>query len=393
MAQHHPRKITRSTSRTIVVKVGSAVLAPSGELDGASVIRLSDDLAAVARAGWRVVLVTSGAVASGFRSLGLQSPPKEIVLKQAAAAVGQQRLMRAYADAFTRHEITVAQVLLTGDDFDHRARHLNARGTLSTLLDRGVLPIINENDSVSFAEIKLGDNDRLSSLVAGLVQADLLLILSTAKGLYKDGDSSSIIPVVHDLMDARRHITAGTSGVGTGGMTTKLDAVETAASAGVSTVIAGGAVPNVVQRIVAGESIGTRFDIKLKAAGARKRWIGFASRPKGVITVDEGACKAIIDRGASLLPSGIAGVEGDFDAGSVVDIRTGDGAAFARGRVSYSSQEIDQIRGGRASRIAATLGYVYRDEVVHRDDMMVLPKAAPQAPTGKVHPAGKEKSR
>jgi glutamate 5-kinase len=332
-------------------------------------------------------------VASGFRSLGLQSPPKEIVLKQAAAAVGQQRLMRAYSDAFARHSITVAQVLLTGDDFDHRARHLNARGTLSTLLDRGVLPIINENDSVSFAEIKLGDNDRLSALVAGLVQADLLLILSTAKGLYEGGDSSRVIPIVTDLTEARRHISAGTSAVGTGGMTTKLEAVESAAAAGVPTIVAGGVLPCIVQRIVSGESIGTRFDIKLKAAGARKRWIGFASRPKGSINVDDGARKAIVDRGASLLPSGIVGIEGDFDAGSVVDIRANNADAFARGRVSYSSQEIDQIRGSRASRIAAILGYIYRDEVIHRDDMLVLPKSASTLRTAKDHPPAQEKRR
>lgn len=379
--------------RTLVVKVGSAVLAPAGELDDAAVLRLTGDLASVISLGWRVVLVTSGAVASGFRSLGLQSPPREIVLKQAAAAVGQQRLMRAYADAFARHAVTVAQVLLTGDDFDHRARHLNARGTLSALLERGVLPIINENDSVSFAEIKLGDNDRLSSLVAGLVQADLLLILSTAGGLYEGGDASRIIPVVHDLAAARRHVSAGTSAVGTGGMTTKLDAVETAAAAGVPTVVAGGEVPDVIRRIIEGESIGTRFDVTLKAAGARKRWIGFASRPKGAVIVDDGARRAIIDRGASLLPSGIAGVEGDFDAGSVVEIRTTGGDAFARGIVSYSAQEVDQIRGGRASRIAATLGYVYREEVIHRDDMFVLPRATPRPGAGRDQPGSKEQPR
>ncbi|MGE3107575.1 MAG: glutamate 5-kinase [Phycisphaerales bacterium] len=369
--------------RTVVVKIGSAVLAPRGELDARVVSRLSQEIAAAVKTGsggaggggaggWRVVLVSSGAVASGFASLGLTSPPKEIVLKQAAAAIGQQRLMRSYADAFARHRITVAQVLLTGDDFDHRTRHLNARGTLAALLEHGVVPIINENDSVSYDEIKLGDNDRLSALVAGLLRADLLLILSTARGLYERGDAGRIIPAVSDLAEARSHIAAGTSGVGTGGMTTKLEAVAAAAAAGIPTVIAGGDEPGGITRTLAGEPIGTRFDVARPAVRARKRWIGLAARPRGTVVVDPGARRAIIERGASLLPSGVIGVRGEFDAGSVIDIALDQAPAFARGRAAYSSDEIDRLRGKRASQIAATIGYIYREEVVHRDDLMVI---------------------
>jgi glutamate 5-kinase len=368
-----------------VVKIGSAVLAPEGTLDPASVERLAADIArvvGVARArgtSRRVVVVSSGAVASGFGALGLAKPPKEIMLKQAAAAVGQSRLMRAWSDAFARHQLTVAQVLLTADDLDHRARHLNARNTLLALLERGIIPIINENDSVAFDEIKLGDNDRLSALVAGLVGAKQLIILSTAHGLYEHGNSRKIVPIVTDLAEARAHVTGGTSSVGTGGMHTKLDAVATAAAAGVATVIAGGVLPDVVSRVLAmakgGEAIGTSFPVAAKRVGARKRWIGFASKVRGAIIVDEGAKAALLQRGASLLPSGIIGVEGEFGAGAVVELRTsarGGGRAFARGRASYAAADVRAIAGKPARQIGSILGYVYRDEVIHRDDLVLL---------------------
>jgi glutamate 5-kinase len=374
----------------VVVKIGSAVLAPEGALDPASIDRLAADIARAAR-NHRVVIVSSGAVASGFGAMGLPKPPKEIMLKQAAAAVGQSRLMRAWSDAFARHGITVAQVLLTADDLDHRARLLNARNTLLALLERAIIPIINENDSVAFDEIKLGDNDRLSSLVAGLVGARQLLILSTAHGLYEHGNSKKIVPIVTDLAAARAHVSGTTSSVGTGGMHTKLDAVATAAAAGVATVIAGGIVPDVVTRVLGGERVGTSFPIATKRVGARKRWIGYASKVKGAIVVDEGARVALTQRGASLLPSGVTGVEGEFDAGAVVELlSTAAGAkagakprAFARGRVSYAAGEVRTIAGKPAKQIAALLGYVYRDEVVHRDDLVLL-----DASDGKGSPGG-----
>lgn len=377
MPRHQPQI---PVSPIVVVKIGSAVLAPEGALEPASIDRLAADIARAARSH-RLVIVSSGAVASGFGAMGLAKPPKEIMLKQAAAAVGQSRLMRAWSDAFARHGITVAQVLLTADDLDHRARHLNARNTLLALLERAIVPIINENDSVAFDEIKLGDNDRLSSLVAGLVGARQLLILSTAHGLYEHGNSKKILPIVTDLAAAREHVSGGTSSVGTGGMHTKLDAVATAAAAGVSTVIAGGIVPDVVTRVLGGERVGTSFPIATKRVGARKRWIGYASRVKGTIVVDEGARVALTQRGASLLPSGIMGVEGDFDAGAVVELRSGVASSaksaakprpFARGRVSYASDDVRTIAGKPARQIAGLLGYVYRDEVIHRDDLVLL---------------------
>ncbi len=374
----------------VVVKIGSAVLAPEGALDPASIDRLAADIARAARSH-RLVIVSSGAVASGFGAMGLPKPPKEIMLKQAAAAVGQSRLMRAWSDAFARHGITVAQVLLTADDLDHRARHLNARNTLLALLERAIIPIINENDSVAFDEIKLGDNDRLSSLVAGLVGARQLLILSTAHGLYEHGNSKKIVPIVTDLAAARAHVSGTTSSVGTGGMHTKLEAVATAAAAGVATVIAGGIVPDVVSRVLDGERVGTSFPIATKRVGARKRWIGYASKVKGAIVVDEGARVALTQRGASLLPSGVTGVEGEFDAGAVVELLStaadakagAKPRAFARGRVSYAAGEVRTIAGKPAKQIAALLGYVYRDEVVHRDDLVLL-----DASDGKGSPGG-----
>jgi glutamate 5-kinase len=364
----------------IVIKVGSAVLAPQGELLTRTVDTLAADIArACASTSPRVqpVIVSSGAIASGFRALGCSSPPKAIMLKQAAAAVGQARLMAAWGKAFEKHNLRTAQVLLTADDLDHRARHLNARNTLSTLLAHNVVPIINENDSVSFAEIKLGDNDRLSALVAGLIDASRLIILSTAQGLYTNfallGDASPVLQVAHSLAHARSLVASTTSAVGTGGMGAKLDAVAIAASAGVPTTLAGGSVPRVVTRLLAGEALGTHFPLSTRRVGARKRWIGLASRSKGTLVIDAGAARALLRKGASLLPSGIVRVEGAFARGASVDVREdASPAPIARGRVAYSADEVRQIAGKRAKDIHACLGYVYRDEVIHRDDLTLL---------------------
>lgn len=363
-----------STARRIVVKVGSAVLAPAGDLSEDSVGRLVADLAQVAAGGRQVVLVSSGAVASGFRALGLDKPPKEIMLKQAAAAIGQQRLMRAYAEAFAFRAkgTSVAQVLLTAEDLGHRRRFLNARHTLDALLEHNVVPIINENDSVSFEEIKLGDNDRLASLVAGLVGADVLVILSTVRGVYERGDARRVIDTIAPSDDATRHVKAEKSGVGTGGMATKLAAAATAGSLGVPTVIACGLEPNIVSRVLAGERTGTYFPTAGRRTASRKHWIGFSARAKGAIVVDDGAKKALLERHASLLPTGVRSVVGVFEAGVPVEIQGADGESFAKGLVGYSSAELEQIKGKRASQIVSILGYTYRDEVVHRDDLAVI---------------------
>jgi glutamate 5-kinase len=378
----------RTTTRTIVVKVGSAVLASGGVLEVSAVRRLAEDIRGVLSiaARHRVVIVSSGAVASGFRELGLDTPPREMMKRQAAAAVGQPRLMSAYADAFSRagkHAFPprpVAQVLLTAEDIDHRTRFLNARNTLRTLLDAGVVPIINENDSVSFAEIKLGDNDHLSAMVAGLIGADLLLILSSVGGVWDiDGRHAkpaqdatpTIVPEIRSLREALRHVQTDQTSVGTGGMATKVRAACTAAALGASAVIADGRERGIVSRLAAGEAIGTWFPAS-KAAGSRKQWIGYSARPKGSIVLDEGAARAICQRGASLLPSGVREVRGDFDAGALVELLGPTREPVARGLSAYAADELRLIAGKRSRDIASILGYCYGDEAVHRNDLMLV---------------------
>jgi glutamate 5-kinase len=356
-----------------VIKLGSAVIAPDGQLAPERVAALASDIARCRQAGVQVVLVSSGAVASGFRALGLTSKPKTIVQKQAAAAVGQQKLMRAWDDAFAAATgpAPVAQVLLTADDFDHRARMLNAKRTLGELLARGVVPIINENDSVSFDEIKLGDNDRLSALVAALLHVDALLILSSVDGLYDRWPDGARIRELVDVQQASLHVAAVTSSVGTGGMTTKLEAAGVCAEAGIATVMVAGSHRDVVSRVLAGDDLGT-FVAPAPAARvkrSRQRWIGYATRVRGTIFVDAGAQRAIIERGASLLPKGIRSVQGSFPADSPVDIAGPDDVAFARGITPYSAAEVRAIAGKLSDEIESTLGLCIAEEVVHRDDM------------------------
>lgn len=359
--------------RRLVVKIGSAVVAPGGRPDPDAFKRLAGGIAEVTRRGVRVVVVSSGAVASGFRALGLDAPPRQISRKQAAAAIGQHKLMSLWATAFATHGLDVAQVLYTADDLNARPRFLNARRTLLELLDAGVIPIVNENDSVSFAEIRLGDNDRLSALTAGLVGAELLLILSSVPGLLRAADSQ-VIPVIEDPADAVRHIRAETTSVGTGGMTTKIEAAAIASGWGIPTVIAAGASANVAARVLDGEPIGTYFRPASRPRKGRKRWIESSAPALGVIHVDAGCAAAMLKRGASLLPSGITAVDGTFARGAVVCIvgpkskRT-----LARGVVAYTADELRAIRGRRGADIAATLGYCYCDEAIHRDDLVVYP--------------------
>lgn len=364
--------------RRLVIKVGSAVLAPKGELEAAAVESLAAQIATARDAGVQVILVSSGAVASGFRSLGLESPPKTIVLKQASAAVGQQRLMAAYASAFTRRGLAVGQVLLTAEDFTSRVRFLNARSTLQTLLEHGAIPIINENDSVAVDEIKLGDNDNLSSLVAALVRADLLLILSTVGGLYDSfvkGRPGNLIGEVTPGMDVDRFISTDKTAVGTGGMVTKVLAARFGAKSGLATVIASGNEPDVIARVLGGEAIGTCFHPEPRAIASRKGWIGYSAKPKGTIVVDDGAKRAIVSRGASLLPGGVVSVTGKFEQGAPVEIKGKDGRVFARGLALYAAGEIERIKGKKSSQIAAILGQAYADEIVHRDDLVVKERA------------------
>jgi glutamate 5-kinase len=378
----------------LVVKVGSAVLAPGGLADPVAMGRIADELAGLRRAGVGVVLVSSGAVASGFRALGLTGMPRTIRQKQAAAALGQPALMRAWAEGLGVHGVQVAQVLLTTDDFGRRERFLNAKHTIETLMAAGAVPVINENDSVVFDEIKLGDNDRLSALVASAIDADLLVLLSVAPGLM-DMATGDVIPRVESIAAARRFVDASaSSGVGTGGMATKLDAAAIVTERGIPAHLTRGptdAMPDPITRVLAGLAGGTRFEAAGEAGGradgsgggggsggrrSRKSWIAHATRASGTIEVDDGAAKAIRERGASLLPGGVVRVEGRFEAGAAVEIVDSHGGRIARGLASYSSAEIARIRGVRSDAIAGILGYSYADEVVHRDDLELISPTA-----------------
>jgi glutamate 5-kinase len=355
----------------VVVKIGSGVVAPGGKLDPAAVSRLGADLAAVRRTGRQVIVVSSGAIASGFRLLGLRDMPKDIAEKQAAAAVGQQILMQAWAHALKKAQLTVAQVLLTADDLDHRTRYLNARHTFLRLLAHGVMPIVNENDSVSYAEIRMGDNDHLSALVTTLVSAHLLIMLSVADGLRRGGPSGELIDLVRPADAAGDNVSKDKSATGVGGMRTKLEAARLVNDAGIPAVIAAGTQPRVLSELLAGKAHGTWFEPKPSRLDPRRRWLATATRPRGVIVVDDGARRAIVERNASLLPSGIVGVEGHFPAGSVVRIADGAGLSFARGLASYASDEIMKVKGRKGADLPALLGYRYMDEIVHRNDLVV----------------------
>lgn len=365
-----------TAARRVVVKVGSAVLAPAGRLDETAIERLADDLAALRARSIDVVLVSSGAVAAGFRTLGLAAMPHAIRDKQAAAAVGQPALIHRYTTLLERHSIPVAQVLLTGDVLDHRSRYLNATHTLTTLLEHRVLPIVNENDSVTHDEIKLGDNDRLGALVAGLVGADLLVILSSVDGLYESADPSRPIATIADTDAARAHVSGDRSTTGTGGFATKLDAVDIARAHGVPTVITRGptdARPAPLAAVLNAEPVGTVFPIPdgAGARGARKNWLSHAAVPRGRVHVDAGAARALIERGASLLPKGITRVEGDFDAGALVEVLDDAARPIARGLTNYASPDLARLAGKRSDEIEPTLGYTYADEAIHRDDMVL----------------------
>ncbi len=362
--------------RRLVVKVGSAVIAPHGRLDPGAVQRLAADIAVVRAAsrgaGVQTVIVSSGAVACGFRAMGLNAPPRTIALKQAAAAVGQPILMRTWSEALSAQSLQAAQVLYTADDLEHRTRFFNARRTMNELLHAGVVPIVNENDTVSFDEIRLGDNDRLSALTAALVSADLLLILSSVQGLYEGGRAGRVIPSVDDVAAAVRHVRADRSSTGVGGMATKVEAAGIAASWGVPTIVAGGREPGVVTRVLAGESLGTLFVPRPRRVASTRRWLSASARPRGTITIDEGALRAITTRGASLLPSGIVRVAGTFERGAPVDIADRRGMVFARGLTNFSAEELEAIRGLRSSQIESRLGYRYADEAIHRDQMSII---------------------
>ena len=347
----------------IVVKFGTGVLTDSRKQpDPAQLEQLVAQVAEQRRAGRELVLVTSGAVGAGMGALGYEKRPSELAELQACAAVGQSRLMAIYADLFARHKLSVAQVLLTHEDLQHHERHLNARNTLVTLLARGVVPIINENDAVSFTEIKFGDNDKLSALVASLLPADLLVILTTVDGVVENFGKADpkTISIIEHIDERVEKMAGGTDSVtAVGGMRSKVEAAKIVVRSGIPLVIASGKKKKVLAGIVAGEEEGTLFVPQPTRLQGRKRWIAFFHHPKGALFVDDGAKVALREKGKSLLPPGVSRCEGEFAAGDVVRICDLNGTEFARGIAKFGA---DEVRGRKLARV----------ELVHRDDLVIL---------------------
>ena len=363
--------------KRIVVKIGSRVLTSKGEgLDFEVISHLAEQISNLAHAGKEVFVVSSGAVAAGIKELKLKDLPRTIPQKQAVAAVGQSHLIWAYEWAFKQHRQRVAQVLLTHEDLRQRARYLNARNTLLTLIRLGTVPIINENDTVSVEEIKLGDNDSLSAMVADLVQADLLLILTDIEGLYTAdpcidptatflAEIPRVTPAIEAMGGMPNHAVAR------GGMFTKIQAAKKLAASGIPTIVANGFRPGIIAALLAGETLGTLFHPERRLWRGRKRWIVTTLRPRGALFVDEGAKAAVVSKGKSLLPSGILSVDGEFEFGDLVRCCDQSGKEFGRGLVNYPGREVRLIKGLHTSKIEATLGHKYCDEVIHRDNLVV----------------------
>jgi len=361
--------------KRIVVKVGTSTLThPTEQLNLLRMENLAREMSDLHNQGKELLLVSSGAIGVGVGRFGLKEPPRTIPMKQAMAAVGQGTLLHMYEKFFAEYGKTVAQVLLTKDDFTERLRYLNGRNALLTLLSLGVIPIINENDTVVIDEIKFGDNDTLSALVAGLVDADLLIILSDIDGLYDDdprlNPAARRLPEVYEITGEMedRSRTRGTR-LASGGMYTKLVAARMVMAAGIPLVIANGSEKNVLRCILAGECLGTLFVPRENKMQARKQWIAFGSASQGQVYVDEGAEEAIRLRGKSLLPSGVTRVEGDFERGNVVSLISPAGKEFARGITNYAAAEIALIAGKKTSQIERILGSKDYDEIIHRNNL------------------------
>ncbi len=364
--------------KILVVKIGSNILAAEKEgLDTKRISSIANDIAELHDSGYDVVLVSSGAIAAGMRKLGLKEKPRDIKLKQAAAAIGQSSLMWAYEKSFGDYGKKVAQVLLTRDDFSDRKKYLNSKNTLLTLLSYRIVPIINENDTVATDEIKFGDNDYLASLVAGLIEAERLIILSDVEGLYTEDPRHStrakIIECVEEITP-ELVLKAGGAGsaIGTGGMYSKVLAAKRAVSHGIIVHIISGRKDGLLTSLMKGKRCGTMFKPKKEKLSSRKGWIAYGSRSKGNLIIDEGAVNALIHGGKSLLPSGIVSVEGPFDTGDAVYCLDSKGNRVAKGMTNYSSSEIEKIKGKKTSEIEKVLGYKYSDEAIHRDNLVLI---------------------
>ena len=386
MSEHGLRRAV-ARSRRVVVKVGSSVLTRDGALRAGAFSRIARQVAALHDEGRQVVLVSSGAIAIGARDLGWSHPGRSIPEKQAAAAVGQIGLVEIYKRRFARLDKSVAQVLVTRTGLENRERFMNARHTLATLLRLSVIPIVNENDTVATEEIRFGDNDNLAGTVVNLVAADLLVILTDVDGLYREppqpggarpGPARPPIFSTVDRIgpDVLRAAGGATSAFGRGGMITKLEAARAASRSGAATVLCNGLAPDSLVRVASGEEVGTLFPAGSRIR-SRKHWLAYTARPRGRLRLDPGAVRALEERGRSLLPAGISAVEGRFGIGDPVACLAPDGREVARGLSAYDSAEVDRIKGLSTKQATQMLGYSNGDEVIHRDDLVLVEPAPP----------------
>ncbi len=357
--------------RRLVVKLGTNVLADeAGRLDRALIGRIADEVHTLKSAGHRIALVSSGAIGAGMGDLGLDRRPESLPKLQACAAVGQAQLMRAFDEALKRHGRHTAQILLTRGDFEDRTRYLNTRNCIHALQEYGVVPVINENDTVSVDEIRFGDNDLLAAMVANLLRADLLVLLTTVAGVFRDAARTDMFDVVHDFDEAMGAADGTRSALGTGGMASKLQAVSTVLAAGEHAVIADGRRPNVLALLLAGEPVGTLFLPQAPPMTSRQRWIGLTRRPRGTVGVDAGAARAVRRR-KSLLAIGVTEVRGVFEAGDAVAVADPDGREIAYGLTNYASGDLDRIKGLRTTQVKSALGDRPYDEVIHADNLVL----------------------
>ena len=363
--------------RRIVIKLGTSVLTKGTEyLNRQRILELVQQIADLHGQGYALVIVSSGAQTAGREQLNFRDLGKSVPAKQMLSAVGQSHLMRVYQDLFDIFEMIVAQILLTRDDLSNRERYLNARDTLETLLDQRIIPIVNENDTIATEEIRVGDNDNLSAMVASVVDADLLIILTDQPGIFTDdprtNPAAALISDICQISDDLFAVAGGAgSSTGTGGMVTKLQAAQTASRSGIRTVIASGSEPDVIRRLVAGEKIGTHIEPDHDHIDSRSRWM-LIDRTQGAVVVDAGAVKVLQRGGASLLPVGMREVRGDFERGATLAVLSPDGHEIAHGLSNYRSDDLRKICGAKSQEIVDILGYSYGDAVLHRNNMVVL---------------------
>ena len=363
--------------RRIVLKLGTSVLTKgSPNLNRQRMLELARQVAALHEARYEVIIVSSGAQTAGRSQLNFPDLGKSVPAKQMLSAVGQSHLMRIYQDLFDIFEITAAQILLTRDDLSHRVRYLNARDTLDTLIEQRIIPIVNENDTIATEEIRVGDNDNLSALVASVVDADLLIILTDQPGIFTDdprkNPGAALIQNISQVSDDLFELAGGAgSAIGTGGMVTKIQAAQIASRSGIETIIASGSEEDVVNRLVAGERLGTRIQAAKDRSESRKRWL-LTDRTQGALVVDAGAARVLLGGGASLLPVGIREVRGEFERGATLAVLTPEGHEIAHGLSNYRSEDLRQICGHKSSEIVDMLGYSYGDAVLHRNNLALL---------------------